>query len=153
MNIIRYQTLGPGWVTFNPFAGLCQEMSRFMGNPFLGFHRQSEVLSNWTPGVDVLEDSKNLYVVAELPGVKKEDIAISLEDDVLSITVERSDKDQKEEQIHRAERYFGRCERSITLPKPVTAAQVNATYKDGILKVTLPKTEEAQPRQIQVMAA
>jgi len=153
MNIIRYQTLEPGWVAFNPLVGLRRELSRFMANPFLGFHRQSDILSDWTPAVDVLEDTKNLYVEAELPGVKKEDIAISLVDDVLSISVQRSENDQKEEQVHRSERYFGRCERSITLPKPVTAAQVNATYKDGVLKITLPKTEEAQPRQIQVVAA
>jgi len=153
MNIIRYQTLEPGWTVFDPMVSLRHELCQFMANPFAEFHRQAEFSPGWTPALDVMEDNKNLYVVAELPGVKKENIAISLQEDVLSITVERQEKDQKEEQTHRLERFTGRFERSITLPKPVTPDQVNAHYQDGILTVTLPKAEEAQPRQIQVMTA
>jgi len=153
MNIIRYQTLAPSWTAFDPIVGVRRELCRLMANPFVGFRRPSEIIPDVTPAMDMLEDKQNLYVVAELPGVKKEDIAISLEDDVLSIAVASQETDRKEEQTHRAERFVGRKERSITLPKPITADQVNATYQNGILTVTLPKPEEAQPRQIQVVAA
>ena len=86
---------------------------------------------------------------AELPGLKKEEIEISLNGDTLTIGGERK-HEEKADQGSRTERYFGKFQRSLTLPVPVNAEKVNATYKDGILKVVLPKAEEAKPKQIPV---
>jgi HSP20 family protein len=90
-------------------------------------------------------------VKVELPGMKKEDINISLHDGSLSISGERKSEGQYEDaEVYRAERFFGRFQRSVTLPAAVAADKVKAQYKDGILTVTLPKTEEAKPKHIDV---
>jgi HSP20 family protein len=103
--------------------------------------------------MDVYEDLDNLVVRAEVPGMKKEDINISLEKDVLTVSGERRNEKMSEgSETSREERFFGRFTRSITLPKQVNANAVKATYKDGILTVTLPKAEEAKPKQIEVKA-
>jgi HSP20 family protein len=108
-------------------------------------------LNAWVPPVDVHENAETLVVKAELPGMKKEDIQVTLHDGLLSISGERkSDVEQKEGETHRTERFFGRFQRSITLTAPVNADKIEASYKDGVLTVTLPKTEEAKPRQIEV---
>ena len=92
----------------------------------------------------------HLVAVVELPGMRKEDIDISLHDGTLTISGERKRENRGGEKAERTERYFGAFRRSIALPTRVDASKVSATYKDGILKVTLPKAEEARPKQIQV---
>ena len=83
--------------------------------------------------------------------MKKEDIDLSLHDGSLSICGERKSEDKyKDAEIHRAERFFGRFQRTISVPAPVSADKIKAQYKDGILTVTLPKTEEAKPKHIEV---
>ena len=115
------------------------------------FARQTEFFNGWTPAVDLYEDKDHLYVRAELPGLKKEAIDVSVHDGVLSISGERSVEEQKQEQeIYRSERFMGRFQRTLTLPKAVNVDQVKASYKDGVLTITLPKTEEAKPKQIEV---
>jgi HSP20 family protein len=115
------------------------------------FARQTEFFNGWTPAVDLYEDKDHLYVRAELPGLKKEAIDVSVHDGVLSISGERGLEEQKEEEeTYRSERFMGRFHRTLALPKAVNVDQVKATYKDGLLTVTLPKTEEAKPKQIQV---
>jgi HSP20 family protein len=111
----------------------------------------SDVLNTWAPALDVYEDSDNLIVRAEIPGMKKEDIEISFQGGVLTISGERrTEKKVEDSQLAREERFFGRFTRSVSLQKQVNPANVKATYKDGILTVTLPKAEEAKPRQIEV---
>ena len=89
--------------------------------------------------------------VVELPGMRKEDIEISLHDGMLTISGERKDESADEgEKDGRSERFVGKFRRSISLPTRVDADKVNASYKDGILTVTLPKAEEVKPKQIQV---
>jgi HSP20 family protein len=113
--------------------------------------RGPQVLSGWTPAMDVYEDRENFYVKAELPGMKKEDINISLHNGALSISGERKSETTHEDSAsHRTERFFGRFQRSVSLPSAVAADKVKAQYKDGVLTVTLPKTEEAKPKQIDV---
>lgn len=107
--------------------------------------------SGWTPALDVHEDKDNYVVKAELPGMKKEDIEVTLNDGVLSISGERKSETRHESaEIHRAERYFGRFQRTVTLPTTVSADKIQAAYKDGVLTITLPKAEEAKPRKIDV---
>ena len=109
---------------------------------------------DWAPALDVSEDDHNLVVDLELPGVKKEDFDISLENDVLTIAGERRREEQEGEgESFRRERFFGRFSRSITLPVAVQSDQVTAKYEDGILHITLPKAEEAKPKKIAVEIA
>lgn len=110
-----------------------------------------DIFDQWAPSVDMYDDRDKITVCAELPGMRKEDIDISLVGDTLSITGERKQVEEKEEgETFRSERYFGRFHRSISLPHAVDANQVKATYKEGILNISLPKTEEARRKQIDV---
>ena len=127
------------------------ELDRLFESPFAGLTNASQLLSGWTPALDVYEDKENFIVKAELPGMKNEDIDVSLHDGSLSISGERKSETKHEDaEVYRAERFFGRFQRTVTLPAPVAADKVKAQYKDGVLTVTLPKTEEAKPKQIDV---
>jgi len=108
-------------------------------------------MSGWAPALDAYEDKENFVVKAELPGMKREDIEVSLHEGSLSISGERKSETKHEDaETHRAERFFGRFQRTLTLPAAVAADKVKAEYKDGVLTVTLPKTEEAKPKRIDV---
>jgi HSP20 family protein len=105
----------------------------------------------WVPTVDLFEDKDNLTVKSEIPGMNKEDIAISLHEGFLTISGERKAEEKTQTgEVFRTERYEGRFSRSLALPTKVNAERINATYKNGILTVVLPKAEEVKPRQIQV---
>lgn len=105
----------------------------------------------WAPVLDVQEDKDNFRVRVELPGLKREDITVSIEDGTLVISGERKTETADEgTEVHRQERYYGKFSRALTLPSAVAADQVKAVYKDGILTVTLPKAEEAKPKTITV---
>jgi len=108
--------------------------------------------ATWAPAVDILETAgKDVVVKVELPDVKRDDIKITFENDVLSIEGQRTFTEAAEgERHHRIERRYGAFRRSFTLPASVDAARVAATYQDGMLTVTLPRREEARPRQIQI---
>ena len=111
----------------------------------------SQFLEGWFPAVDVYEDKDNLQVRAELPGMKKEDIEISLHEGFLTLSGERKGQEKQEgAETYRSERWLGRFHRTISLPYSVVADKIKATYADGILTVTLPKAEEAKPKQIPV---
>lgn len=113
--------------------------------------RDSGLVGAWTPALDVHEDKENYFVNVELPGMKKDEIEISLHGGVLSVSGERKQESQREEgDTFRSERYFGKFQRSVTLPAAVDETKVKATYKDGILSIELPKAEEAKPKQIAV---
>jgi HSP20 family protein len=151
MNLIRYQRPDLAWPTFGRLSSLRDELDRLFESPFAGLTQASQLLSGWTPALDVYEDKENFIVKAELPGMKKEDIDVSLHDGSLSISGERKSETKHEDaEVYRAERFFGRFQRAVTLPAPVAADKVKAQYKDGVLTVTLPKTEEAKPKQIDV---
>jgi HSP20 family protein len=105
----------------------------------------------WVPAVDIYEtDAHEVVIKAELPDVKKEDIGVSVENNVLTLTGERKAEQTKREQVQRVERRFGSFSRSFTLPTSVDAGQIAASYKDGVLTIRLPRREEAKPRQITV---
>ena len=152
MSLIRYQpTELATWTPTDRLATLRDEMNRLFD--FSWPSRESSLLSGWSPVLDVFEEKDEFFVVCELPGMKKEDIDISLREGVLTVSGERKrEHEVKEGETFRSERYFGKFQRSITLPHPVDATKVRATYKDGILAVTLPKSEEAKPKQISVSA-
>jgi HSP20 family protein len=131
----------PGLVSYGRLANLQDELDRLFESP----------LRAWTPALDVQEDKDNYSVSLELPGLKREDIQVTLNDGALVISGERnSEKVAEGVEVHRQERFYGKFQRALTLSAPVAADKVKAQYKDGILTVTLPKTEEAKPKQIDV---
>jgi len=151
MKLIQYQRPELAWPRFGRLPSLREELDRLFESPWTELASTSQLLSAWTPALDVYEDKENFIVKAELPGMKKEDIDVSLHADSLSISGERKSETKEENaEVCRAERFFGRFQRTVTLPAPVAADRVKAQYKDGILTVTLPKTEEAKPKQIDV---
>jgi HSP20 family protein len=156
MSLIRYQT--PELSTWSPFVGLSNlrdEMNRLFDVTQPGFgSREDRLLGVWSPPLDVFQDKESVFVKTELPGMKKEDIQISLHENTLTIAGERKqEREVKEGDSYRSERFFGRFHRSVTLPVRVQASNVKAQYKDGILTVTLAKAEEAKPKQIEVQVS
>ena len=153
MSIIRYQTSAPSLATYSPLARLSafqQEVDRLFDlTPFAGNHAHS----GWSPALDLYQDKDNFTVKAELPGLQKEAITLSLHDGLLTISGERQpEKANGEKSQLRNERFFGRFERTVTPPLQVDGTRVQAAYQDGILTVTLPKAEAAKPRQIEIAA-
>ncbi len=130
---------------------LRREIDRLFEDPFGFLTPSTSFFEGWTPPVDVYEDKDKYVIKAELPGMRKEDIDVSLEGNTLTICGERKEeKENKGGESYRSERYFGRFQRSVTLPMSVQPDNVNANYKDGVLAVTLHKSEESKPKQIQV---
>ena len=152
MSILRYQTPSLPTAAFTPLARLSafqHEVDRLFDLPSFG--RESNRTLGWTPALDLHQDKDSLFVHVELPGMKKEDVTLSLHEGVLTLSGERRhEKAHDEKTTLRNERFFGRFERSVTLPTPVDAARVSAAYENGILTVTLPKAEAAKPRQIEI---
>jgi HSP20 family protein len=113
--------------------------------------KEAMTVAEWAPLVDITEDDKEYLIKAELPEVKKEDVKVTVENGVLTITGERKfEKEERGKKYHRIERAYGSFARSFTLPDDADAAKVNAEFKDGVLKVHLAKSEAAKPRQIEV---
>lgn len=155
MNIIRYQTPSVSRSLFAPLtrlSALSDEMDRLFQAPSVSSAASgNEPITGWTPAVDFYQDKDSVVLRAELPGLRREDIHVSLHEDVLTLTGERrEEKNADTRGSLRSERFFGRFERRFTLPVRADAGRVSATYEDGILTVTLPKAEEAKPRQIEV---
>jgi HSP20 family protein len=152
MNLIRYQASdSTPWSASVRWSNLRDELNSFFDMPFSSnFGRTGQLFTGWSPALDLYESGDHFVAVVELPGMRKEEIDISLHDGTLTISGERKRESNNGEAAQRTERYVGRFRRSITLPTRVDAGKVSATYQDGILKVTLPKAEEAKPKQIQV---
>jgi HSP20 family protein len=152
MQLIRYQAPdATSWSALDRWSNLRDELNSLFEMPFSGsFGRAGQLFTGWSPALDLYESGDHLVAVVELPGMRKEDIDISLHDGTLTISGERKRESTNGEKTQRTERYVGTFRRSISLPTRVDAGKVSATYQDGILKVTLPKAEEAKPKQIKV---
>lgn len=108
-------------------------------------------LMDWRPTVDTYEEGDNIVIKAELPGVKKEDVSIDVKNNVLTLKGERKHEDNVEdENYYRRECAYGKFQRAFTLPDSVDPDKIEASYKDGILKVTVPKTEESKAKKIEI---
>ena len=108
----------------------------------------------WNPSVDIFENDNEVVIKAELPGMNAKDIDVRLENNVLMLKGERHfEKEAKEENYHRIEREYGSFSRSFALPHAVSGDKVAAEYKDGVLKIVLPKKEETKPKPIKIEAA
>src|SRR6266704_2284414 len=148
MKLIRRQNADLwSWSPVEQLSTLREEINRLCDSPFGELTRRMELFNGWAPTLDLYEDKDNLIVKAELPGMKRDEIDISVHDGTLTISGERKYEEQKEDaETYRSERFFGKFHRTLTLPKPVESDKAKASYKDGILTVTLPKTEEAKPK-------
>ena len=108
-------------------------------------------MCNWNPVVDIYDNDNNIVIKAELPGIDKKDIVIDVKDRVLTLKGERSlDNEVKEENFYRRERAFGKFERAFTLPTDVDSGEIKADFKDGVLKIDIPKPEKQKPKQITI---
>jgi HSP20 family protein len=108
----------------------------------------------WAPAVDIIENERGIVINAELPGIDPKDVAVTIDNNVLTLKGERHvEKDAKKENFHRMERAYGVFARSFALPAHVDAAKVTADFKDGLLTVTLPRSDAAKSRAIEIKAA
>ncbi len=153
MALIRYQApeLAPCEAA-DRWSNLRDDLNSFFELPFWSsFGRGGQLFTGWSPALDLYQNNDNVVAVIELPGMRKEEIEISLHDGMLTISGERKrESSSNGDNAERTERYIGAFRRSIALPTRVDANKVSATYRDGILTVTLPKAEEVKPKQIQV---
>jgi HSP20 family protein len=134
----------------DPFRELI-DLQRSINRLFGEVSGEDVSLKAWAPAVDIFEDENAFLVKCELPEVSKEDVKVSLNDNVLSISGERRmEHEDRRDGYHRVERSYGQFYRSFTLPPNVDVDGINAEFKDGVLRLTLPKKEEAKPRQIAV---
>jgi HSP20 family protein len=139
------------WSPFKDVLSIRDEMDRVFDNFFARAGERSAFDTAWAPSVDIYETKDSVIIDAELPGIKQSDINVSVSDNILTIKGEKKlEKEVKEENFHRVERAYGSFSRSFTLPVGVHADKIKATYKDGVLKITLPKAEETKPKQIAI---
>ena len=128
-----------------------REMNKMFDSFSRGVDEPTLPNGNWMPAVDVAEEDNKYVVKIELPGVNKDDVKITLESSILTIRGEKkAEKETKEKNYHRMERSYGSFLRSFNLPTTVKNDKIDAEYRDGILTITLPKVEEAKPKQIEV---
>lgn len=117
-------------------------------------HRDGESVSLWAPAVDIFETADGLRVIAELPGVKPEQVKVSVEEGILTLRGEKSQvAEEKTESVHRYERSYGSFQRSFQLPTSVDADRIDAKLEHGVLTITLPKAERAKAKEITVKTA
>jgi len=153
MAMERWRPFGTAdrWEPFRNMGDIQGEVNRlfesFLGRPMAA----ASPMRAWLPAVDMHETKDALVLTVEVPGVSEKDVTVSMTGDLLSIKGERRVADEaKDQQYLHSERVFGHFERLIQLPFDVQADQVKATYRDGVLQVTLPKAEELKPREIKI---
>ena len=140
------------WNPFQEFENMLERYSK-SGMSNLGKQLNTELsFADWAPSVDIEEEEDKYVIKADLPGVDKKDIEVKLENGVLSIRGEKHTEKEtgKGTKKHRTERFHGTFARSFTLPDAVRADKVDASYKDGVLSLTIPKQEEAKPKSIDI---
>ena len=144
------------WNPFREMEDVQRRMSSLLeGNLFrrsnLTNGEENISVPEWAPMVDVIEDEKEYLIKVELPEVQKDDVKVTVENGTLTISGERkAEKEQKGRKFHRVERYYGRFERTFGIPDDAEQDNVNAEFKDGVLRVRLAKSEKARPKQIEV---
>ena len=146
------------WEPFRDLLSLQDRMNRLFHESYRGAspgpapNEEDWALGgSWAPAVDIYEQEGNIVLKAELPGIDSKDVDIRLENNVLTLRGERKlDEEVKRDNYHRVERSYGTFTRSFTLPTVVDQEKIKAEYKDGVLRVTLPKHEEAKPKQISI---
>jgi HSP20 family protein len=140
------------WDPFRDLMSIQSELNQLFGRTFGGEGERVRG-ADWVPPLDVHETSDRFVITVELPGLGPEDVDISVEDNVLTLTGERRFySDRSDDEFHRIERRYGTFVRSLTLPATADASAIEVSFDAGVLTVTVPKREEAKPRKIQVKA-
>ena len=141
-------------VTYDPFRemrSLQDEVNRLFSSSFNRAGDNEMMRGSWSPSVDIYENKDQIVLEAELPGMKPEDVTISIENNVLTIHGERKfEKKDEKDNFHRVERSYGSFTRSFTLPPTVSSEAADAVFENGLLRLTLAKREEAKPRRIEI---
>jgi HSP20 family protein len=140
------------WTPGRELMGIQGEMNRFFDD-FFGVPRKAEDQERlrWTPRVNIEEVKDHFEITAELPGLKREDVKIEIKDRVLTLTGEKKvENEKKDRNVYLFERTYGSFCRTFTLPDNVDEEKIGAEFKDGLLRIDIPKTEEAKPKEIEV---
>ncbi|MBT8331142.1 MAG: Hsp20/alpha crystallin family protein [Deltaproteobacteria bacterium] len=145
MNLVR-------WNPWRDMSTLQHRINHVFNDPLFRSADDDELsLGTWYPAVDMFDEDDKIVIKAELPGMEKKDISVDIENRVLTLSGERNyDNEVKEENYYRRERATGRFKRVFNLPADVDSDQIKADFKDGVLKVEIPKPEEQKPKQITV---
>ncbi len=144
MTLVRLNTLR-SFPTFNNSIG------RVFDDIFSETATSKKVINNWQPVVDIYETETSTFISADIPGVKKEEISINIEENTLIFAGDRKAKVKTEkDKFHRTERFFGKFKREFVLPASIDHEKINADYKDGVLTIEIPKPEEQKPKSIAI---
>jgi HSP20 family protein len=146
MNLVK-------WDPFKELEDMSSRLNRIFGRLPVRAGADNEMLAvaDWVPSVDISETDAAYLIKGEIPGVKKEDVKVSLQDGMLTIQGERrQEKEEKDKKFHRVECSYGSFTRSFRVPDDADEAAVSAEFKDGMLNVTLPKSAKAKPKSIEV---
>ena len=145
------------WDPFRELRDTADRLNGLFGSRYVqseGNGKETLTRADWTPSVDITEDDTNYLIEVELPGVEKDGVSVSVENEVLSIRGERKfEREENGAKVHRVERSFGSFLRTFRVPDDADGDAVAASFKNGVLTVTLPKAEKAKPRQIEVEVA
>jgi HSP20 family protein len=148
MTLIRWNPRKEQWDPFASLTEIQEEMNRLFAT---SVRRHGGLEGGYIPAIDVAVEKDNVVVKADLPGLSKDDVTVSLQDNYLTIKGEKKHEfEQKETNYFVSERAYGSFTRTIEMPTAVDATKIAARFKDGVLEVTLPKTEEAKPKQIEI---
>jgi HSP20 family protein len=140
------------WDPFRDLNMLQDRMNRMFDDAGRTWHTdEPAATTTWSPAVDIFETEGEIVVKAELPGMERKDIGLNLENNVLTVRGERRfTKETKDDNYHRIERSYGTFSRSFSIPATVDEEKIRADYRDGVLKIVLPKKEQAKPKQIRI---
>ena len=141
------------WTPMGNLLSFQHDMNRMVDQFFRGGHGEEAKVSMWRPSVDIYETDNAWVIKAELPGVSKDDVSIDVHQNRLTLRGQRKhETDVKDEHYHRVERSYGSFQRSFTLPATVDAEKAEASFKDGVLELRLPRLESAKPHQIAIQS-
>jgi len=143
------------WDPFRELEEMSDRLNRMFARPATRTNgKETMIVADWTPTVDISETDGEYQIKAEIPDVKKEDVKVTLEDGVLTIQGERKqEKEEKGKKYHRIERSYGSFVRSFSLPELIDEEKVKAEFKEGVLNLHLPKSEKGKPKAIEVKVA
>jgi len=152
MAILRWRSTGQGLDRWDPFREI-SDMQHEMNRAFNGLFTRTGMQSperQWAPGMDMWETKDELMLSLDVPGVDEKNIHVAITGDLLTVRGERVSPEVAPDSTYVAERWYGKFERAMTLPYPVQADRVKASYRDGVLTIHLPKVEEIKPREIKI---
>jgi HSP20 family protein len=141
------------WDPFREIEGMLDPYSRSLDWPFRGGRNLNITGTDWAPRANISETDAEFSITVEVPGIKREDVKINIDDHVLSVRGEnKQEKEEKGKKFHRIERYYGSFNRSFSLPENVNEDKVEAVFNDGVLTLTIPKTEVKKTKAIEIKA-